>query len=94
MKVKATINMDVDLKDLAASLAKSPDEFARFWFHFAEATGHGGSFSSSEKVDLEPFGKAMAPESGAIRKHVFSKIYDAMMHHVRAENPGSSVGYK
>lgn len=94
MKVKATISMDVDLKDLAATLAKDPEEFARFWFHFAEATGHGIGVTRREKVDLEPFGKALAPEQGGIRRHAFSKIYDAMVHHVRTDNSGSSEGYK
>lgn len=93
MKVKATISMDVDLKDLANTLVKDPEEFARFWFHFAEATGHGIG-SRHEKIDLEPFGKAMAPESGGIRRHPFSKIYDAMVHHVRTDNSGSLDGYK
>lgn len=94
MKVKATISMDVDLKDLAATLAKDPEEFARFWFYFAEATGHGIGATRREKVDLEPFGKAMAPGQGGIRKHAFSKIYDAMVHHSRAEDVGTSEGYK
>lgn len=96
MKVKATINMDVDLKDIAEQLAKSPEDFARFWFHFADATGHGigNRTRGADKADLEEFGKVMAGDSGGMRKEPFYKIYDAMRHHERLQASGASGGYK
>lgn len=76
MLVKASVHMDVRPRDLAEALAKSPDDFAAFWFSFAEIVRDG-------KIDLEAHGKAMAPSFGGIRKHPFLAILDYMRYYER-----------
>jgi hypothetical protein len=81
MIVKAKINIDVSPADLAESLARSPENFARFWFKFSE-------IAKRDSIDLEPFGREMAPFHGGIRKHAFSAIIDFMRYYERKEDAG------
>jgi len=70
MNIKHTIVSDFEIKELASALASStPEEFASFWFKFSEIT---------EKIDLRPFGEAMAPSFGANRKNALIKLYELM----------------
>jgi hypothetical protein len=78
--VKATVRIDLDVSpdDLAKALTEDPEQFARFWFAFAEHV-------KNEAIDLEPFGKAMAPKYGGMRKHPFNAITDFMRYYERKE---------
>lgn len=81
LMVKAAVEMEIYVDSLAEKLASQPEMFAEFWFHFAEIVRRDG-------LDLEDFGKAMAPAHGAIRKHPFNAITDYMRYYERrAETP-------
>lgn len=86
MEVKAKVAMEVSMSDIAESLARSPEDFAQFWFAFAEVV-------KKKDIDLEPFGQAMAPTHGGMRKEPFSAIHDAMRHHERVADRSAGNGY-
>lgn len=78
MKVEAEVALEVSTKSLARALANDPEAFARLWQDFA-------IICRDDRVDLEPFGEAMAPFSGGIRKHPFNAILDFMRYYERKE---------
>ena len=72
MKTVLTQNCDLSPKELAKVLVTArPEEFAEFWFSFAEQVKGNDSI-------LQEFAKEMAPDFGGMRKQAFRKL-DALI---------------
>lgn len=53
MKVKATVDMDVDIDGVAEALARDPEQFAELWARFA-------GYVDREHVSMSEHGRALA----------------------------------
>ncbi|WP_020208989.1 hypothetical protein [Gilvimarinus chinensis] len=82
MKLTTQVENHVTPKALAKTLAEAtPEDFAQFWFEFAELT-------EKSPETIQSFAKAMASDFGAKRKAPLKKLVSIIEYHEIKDSEG------